>query len=89
MRCFENSRRKSSGFETSWRWEFPAVVQACECDARGRLGFAQAPYPQGARLLRALALAQAIDTESVATAAVGAGLLSAHPACVPRPRYFA
>jgi tRNA nucleotidyltransferase (CCA-adding enzyme) len=53
---------------------FAQVVQACECDARGRLGFAQAPYPQGARLLRALALAQAVDTESVATATVDAGL---------------
>ena len=53
---------------------FVQVVQACECDARGRLGFAQAPYPQGARLLRALALAQSVNTESVATAAVSAGL---------------
>ena len=53
---------------------FAQVVQACECDARGRWGFAQAPYPQGARLLRALALAQSVDTEAVAAAAMGAGL---------------
>jgi tRNA nucleotidyltransferase (CCA-adding enzyme) len=53
---------------------FAQVVQACECDARGRLGFEQSPYPQGARILRALALAQAVDTESVAAAAISAGL---------------
>jgi tRNA nucleotidyltransferase (CCA-adding enzyme) len=53
---------------------FAQVVQACECDARARLGFEQAHYPQGARLLRALALAQAVDTQVVAAAAMGAGL---------------
>lgn len=53
---------------------FAEVVQACECDARGRLGFEHASYPQGARLLHALALTQAVDTETVAAAAIGAGL---------------
>jgi len=53
---------------------FAQIVQACECDARGRLGFADAPYPQGARLLQALALAQAVETETVAAAAISAGL---------------
>jgi len=53
---------------------FAQVVQACECDARGRRGFEQSPYPQGARILRALALAQAVDTESAAAAAISAGL---------------
>ena len=53
---------------------FAQVVQACECDVRGRLGFESAPYPQGARLRHALALAQAVDTETVAQAAMSAGL---------------
>jgi hypothetical protein len=30
---------------------FALVLQACECDARGRLGFEDAAYPQAARLL--------------------------------------
>jgi len=29
------------------------VLQACECDARGRLSFADATYPQATRLLQA------------------------------------
>ncbi|MDP9898390.1 multifunctional CCA addition/repair protein [Variovorax ginsengisoli] len=48
---------------------FDQVLQACECDARGRLGFDDTPYPQRARLRTALAKAQAVDTASIAEAA--------------------
>jgi len=47
---------------------FVEVLLACECDARGRLGFAEAAYPQRERLLRAQAAASAVDTEAVAGA---------------------
>lgn len=47
---------------------------ACECDARGRLGFEDQPYPQGTRLAGALAVAQAVDTAAIAQQALAAGL---------------
>ena len=53
---------------------FADVVQACECDARGRLGLQDQPYPQAARLLNALQLAQAVDTAAVALQAQSQGL---------------
>lgn len=52
---------------------FDAVLLACECDARGRLGLEEAPYPQRARLLQVLAWAQEVDTQAVAGAAAAAG----------------
>ena len=42
------------------------VLQACECDARGRLGFEARPYPQRERLMRVLAAARAVETAPVA-----------------------
>ena len=45
---------------------FAQVLLACECDARGRGGMAEKAYPQRARLLAALAAAQAVDTSAVA-----------------------
>jgi len=48
---------------------FELVLQACECDARGRLGLERRPYPQRARLLRALAAAQSVATASIAAEA--------------------
>ena len=45
---------------------FADMLLACECDARGRLGFEDRDYPQRARLLRALALARAVDTSTLA-----------------------
>ena len=45
---------------------FADMLLACECDARGRLGFEHRDYPQRARLLRALALARAVDTSTLA-----------------------
>jgi tRNA nucleotidyltransferase (CCA-adding enzyme) len=52
---------------------FALVLQACECDARGRGGMADQPYPQRARLSRALALVQAVDGAAVAQAAMAQG----------------
>jgi tRNA nucleotidyltransferase (CCA-adding enzyme) len=45
---------------------FAEILLACECDARGRLGFGQRDYPQRARLLQALAFARSVDTAAVA-----------------------
>jgi tRNA nucleotidyltransferase (CCA-adding enzyme) len=53
---------------------FALVLQACECDARGRLGFEDADYPQAARLLRAQKAALSVDTAPIAQAAARAGL---------------
>jgi tRNA nucleotidyltransferase (CCA-adding enzyme) len=52
---------------------FADVLLACECDARGRLGLEQQPYPQRARLLAALDAALAVDTAALAAAAAGRG----------------
>ncbi len=52
---------------------FADVLLACECDARGRLGFDESAYPQRPRLLRAQAAALALDTAPVAAAAAAAG----------------
>jgi tRNA nucleotidyltransferase (CCA-adding enzyme) len=53
---------------------FALVLQACDCDARGRLGFEDADYPQAARLLRAQKAALSVDTAPIAQAAAQAGL---------------
>ena len=53
------------------RWD--QVLLACECDARGRLGLAEAAYPQRARLNQVLALARQVDTAQVAAQAAQAG----------------
>ncbi|MGI4859820.1 MAG: hypothetical protein ACRYHA_23430, partial [Janthinobacterium lividum] len=45
---------------------FAEALQACEADARGRLGFEQSPYPQAARLREALIAARAVDAGAVA-----------------------
>jgi tRNA nucleotidyltransferase (CCA-adding enzyme) len=48
---------------------FEQVLQACECDARGRLGFEDRAYPQRERLLKALQAATAVETAQIAAAA--------------------
>ncbi len=53
---------------------FDQALQACECDARGRGGMQDRPYPQRPRLLVALAAAQAVATHSIAADAQVAGL---------------
>jgi tRNA nucleotidyltransferase (CCA-adding enzyme) len=52
---------------------FADVLLACECDARGRLGLQDSPYPQRARLLKALSAAQAVETHQLALDAQAAG----------------
>ncbi len=53
---------------------FDEILLACECDARGRLGFQDAAYPQRQRLAQALQAAQSVVTASIAEAAQAAGL---------------
>ena len=48
---------------------FGLALLACECDARGRGGLAEQPYPQRARLLAALAAAQSVATHEIAAQA--------------------
>ena len=43
---------------------FAEVLLACECDARGRLGFEDAAYPQRQRLLQSLQAAQTVTSEN-------------------------
>ncbi len=45
---------------------FAEALQACEADARGRLGFEKREYPQAERLRVALAAARAVDAGAVA-----------------------
>jgi tRNA nucleotidyltransferase (CCA-adding enzyme) len=56
---------------------FDQALLACECDARGRLGLEDRPYPQRGRLLAALAAAQSVETEPIARAAQQAGAVGA------------
>jgi tRNA nucleotidyltransferase (CCA-adding enzyme) len=53
---------------------FADVLLACECDARGRLGFEEAPYPPRGRLTAALQAALALPTAAVAARAAAAGV---------------
>ncbi|GKS75153.1 multifunctional CCA addition/repair protein [Acidovorax sp. SUPP950] len=52
---------------------FAEVLLACECDARGRLGFEETPYPQRPRLAAILAAAQSVVTAEIAARAAAAG----------------
>jgi tRNA nucleotidyltransferase (CCA-adding enzyme) len=53
---------------------FARVLQACECDARGRLGFDETAYPQAERLLKAQQAALSVETAPIAQAAAAQGL---------------
>ncbi|MDB5957607.1 multifunctional CCA addition/repair protein [Ramlibacter sp.] len=48
---------------------FEQILLACECDARGRLGLEERPYPQRDRLLAALTAARSVDTATIAARA--------------------
>ncbi len=52
---------------------FAEVLLACECDARGRLGKENEPYPQAKRLQTALDAALAVSTAEIAEAAMVQG----------------
>ncbi len=54
---------------------FAQVLQACECDARGRAGLQNSDYPQAKRLALALKQALAVLTKPIADEAAQAGLL--------------
>jgi len=54
---------------------FEEILQACECDARGRLGLEDQPYPPRQRLAAALAAAQSVTTEPIAREAQAAGAI--------------
>ena len=53
---------------------FDEILLACECDARGRLGFDEAPYPQRQRLSEALAAVQSVATSVIAARAAESGV---------------
>jgi tRNA nucleotidyltransferase (CCA-adding enzyme) len=53
---------------------FEEVLLACECDARGRLGLHDQPYPQRPRLLAALTAARAVVTHVIADQALARGV---------------
>ncbi len=59
----------------AWRrpQRFSELLLACECDARGRTGFEDRPYPQRARLQAALDAAQAVDSGAVSAQALARG----------------
>ena len=52
---------------------FAEALLACECDARGRLGYSETSYPQREHLLSVLRIATSIATDLVATTAMAAG----------------
>jgi tRNA nucleotidyltransferase (CCA-adding enzyme) len=52
---------------------FEQALLACECDARGRLGLHDAPYPPRQRLAAALRVALAVDVTAAAAAAAERG----------------
>ena len=54
---------------------FHEALLACECDARGRLGLSESPYPQRARLSEALGLALGIDAAAVVAEAQASGAI--------------
>ena len=53
---------------------FADVLLACECDARGRLGFEESAYPQRPYLAAALAAAQSVVTRDISAQAAAQGL---------------
>ena len=53
---------------------FDEVLLACECDARGRLGLAESPYPQRERLRQALQVALRVDATAIAADLLARGL---------------
>ncbi|HLM52758.1 MAG TPA: HD domain-containing protein, partial [Pseudoxanthomonas sp.] len=67
------------------------LALVCEADKRGRLGSAEAPYPQGAELRRLHAAASSVSARDVAREglegpALGAALKRARVAAIARAR---
>ena len=63
----------------AWRRaeRFEQTLQACECDARGRLGFEEQVYAPAPRLRAALAAAQQVSSAEVSARAIACGLKGA------------
>lgn len=59
----------------AWRRpeRFTETLLACECDARGRTGLEDRPYPQRERLQRALDAAMQVNSAEVSSAALARG----------------
>src|SRR5438105_4643785 len=59
----------------AWRRpdRFADLLLACECDARGRAGMEERPYPPRERLMRLLDCARGVDTAAVAALVVERG----------------
>ena len=55
---------RSDAFRRAERFE--AMLRACECDARGRLGFETRPYPQADRMRAGASAARAVDAGALA-----------------------
>ena len=53
---------------------FLQMLAACECDATGRLGLEDQPYPQRARLAAALKIVQGVDARAASARAIERGL---------------
>lgn len=53
---------------------FADILLACECDARGRQGLAESPYPQATGLAQALQRAQSVATNVIAAHAQSTGV---------------
>ena len=53
---------------------FLLALQACECDARGRLGKEDVAYTQGPRLAKLLQAAQSVDSTAISAQALQEGL---------------
>lgn len=53
---------------------FADILLACECDARGRLGWEESAYPQRQRLASVLAAAQSVVTRDIAAQAAAKGV---------------
>ncbi|OYU26860.1 MAG: multifunctional CCA tRNA nucleotidyl transferase/2'3'-cyclic phosphodiesterase/2'nucleotidase/phosphatase [Burkholderiales bacterium PBB2] len=59
----------------AWRRpeRFEQLLWACECDARGRLGLEDRPYPQRDKLLQDLRAVQAVDLAAMSAQALAEG----------------
>jgi tRNA nucleotidyltransferase (CCA-adding enzyme) len=53
---------------------FAQALIACECDARGRLGFSDKPYSQRPRLRKALEAVQSVDSAAINAQALQEGV---------------
>ena len=63
---------------------FEEILQACECDVRGRLGHENNPYPQAIRLSAALETVLSVDASLVAEQAIRQGKTGPHIAKMVR-----